>query len=1171
MKKLNYIFAALAVILMSACQEELPFEGAGVESGLPAGFTIEMGVPAKETVDIKGVNDFESSIGDLLIFLYGEQNYVIHLTSDNLVVASSTVETGYKTYTLNLGTDDEGNAVTTITTDANDNEILSGVYSCYAIANPNSPFCGLEIEKLKGYTKGELEAAMANNANFVTSVFGTELLPMSSELQSITLYPDPTETTGETGTNTISLTLTRLTSHIEFNFVNGQPEDGENPKFTPHSYSIYNIPKQANLISKNSNVLTSATSPLPLAKGAEGLTEDQLKDEGYYAYIEDIDIAGSTIEFLMLENERKNPSGLTAYTQREKWDVGESESEDGKKIYLNAGATAKEKTFTNAPAGSTYIVVKGEYSGKTYFGDISYTIHLGDFGNSTEGYNYNDFSVKRNQHHVYTVRVNGTKSVTTDEEGGGQNPGAEGTLTQNEGQQFVLDAHYETVLLSFPLSACTEGMQMLVDTPYNPMEVYKFADNNYTTSDYDWVHFVAPTSTTALPKFPGNTSSERTDLPGLAAELENANKNNLTTAPSGSHYLLAKVDGVTTVYVAAFVNEYFYDDKEWNTFVNKPNRVLMLNPAPDVSKDGNSLANNSYIFSIVQRSIKTVYRTADPSLNAFGIETWNETGRMSLTSSGALGETENFGLTGLTLNDGWLNTNAIWDKQNVTWPNLGYLKPVTDNTKDAHVFYESGIGIDGTSTGIYAYNACTTRNRDENGNGSIDDNEIKWYLPATYQYLNLWLGVDYLTEDTQLIDPSTISGMSSTDNEIVNFYSSSSFENRLYYPVEGASYGKLPDANNISATNKDQYYYQGVRCVRSLGTYNAETAVMATKDGNIINVTGASAMTLRPTVMSGSYTSKHNERDAAGNNNLCTSFEVGVGDLGALITAKTPSSSSDTETQSITWITDEYVETYTGDREGSYPYTYTYTITFNGISGATYNFGNNTATETSSGVYTVDITFTTTNGSAGKDYTQEVVITASKDSDSHTFTASLTYRRDRIEDNSYKYYAKVVFSDATSGGSSSGSSKIQTGYVGSDGSYVTEYTVDQINATPDYCTLYYYEYADGSDKGEWRIPNQREMQLMIQEEFLTNAKNNNDGTGIFYASRTYPTLSIEHENVAYPYVYTGSGFTQNPSNQRTFRVRCVRDALTVTGGSGGGTSTDETDKEDGGGGPGEDL
>ena len=36
--------------------------------------------------------------------------------------------------------------------------------------------------------------------------------------------------------------------------------------------------------------------------------------------------------------------------------------------------------------------------------------------------------------------------------------------------------------------------------------------------------------------------------------------------------------------------------------------------------------------------------------------------------------------------------------------------------------------------------ACLQRNRDNNGNGMIDEDEIKWYLPSYNQMLNTYIG-----------------------------------------------------------------------------------------------------------------------------------------------------------------------------------------------------------------------------------------------------------------------------------------------------------------------------------------------------------------------------------------------------------------------------------------------
>ncbi|MCQ5300080.1 hypothetical protein NE644_22010, partial [Blautia wexlerae] len=45
---------------------------------------------------------------------------------------------------------------------------------------------------------------------------------------------------------------------------------------------------------------------------------------------------------------------------------------------------------------------------------------------------------------------------------------------------------------------------------------------------------------------------------------------------------------------------------------------------------------------------------------------------------------------------------------------------------------------------VAAIAECLSRNRDENGNGKIDLDELKWYLPATDQLASMFLGAKSL-------------------------------------------------------------------------------------------------------------------------------------------------------------------------------------------------------------------------------------------------------------------------------------------------------------------------------------------------------------------------------------------------------------------------------------------
>ena len=58
----------------------------------------------------------------------------------------------------------------------------------------------------------------------------------------------------------------------------------------------------------------------------------------------------------------------------------------------------------------------------------------------------------------------------------------------------------------------------------------------------------------------------------------------------------------------------------------------------------------------------------------------------------------------------------------------------------------------------FSARACYDRNRDENGNGIIDEEEFKWYLPASNQLLGLCAaalpGLGGGTSTTEFITPS---------------------------------------------------------------------------------------------------------------------------------------------------------------------------------------------------------------------------------------------------------------------------------------------------------------------------------------------------------------------------------------------------------------------------------
>lgn len=845
MRKAFYISALICASLLAGCRKEN--FGTAVEPGLPASLDVVVNLGSGSNVAMtRGIYDYESEISELMLIMFSAEGrkMVIDLTGNLKAGPAGGTYGAARTYTLSAP----------VKYDCYGKLILSGTYEVYAIANWSSPFCGLTKDALLSLDKEDLADAVASNKKLAIGVTGDQKFPMTGYAKGQNVYPDSEASANATK---IEVDLKRLISHIELNFRNGNGEENpENPQFVPHSYSIYNLPKDSWLMSRGDE------------------EEKNLKSNCAYGNVEKIEVTGSgEIEFFMLENVKKKADASCAtYNDRDKWNVGSStegtasaeDNADGG-VSSAKGTAPGDKTWTYAPEGSTFIVVSGEYTGKSYIGNVSYTIHLGNFSGtnltaSTSG--YDNFTVNRNEYQKYTITVNGVNNivgeVTVGETTGVERqPGAEGVLTDmTKSSNFVLDGHYENVILAFALPASTSTPQIIVKTPYNQMKPYSLG-GNLEGVDYKWVKFGKPAGTATLAAYPG--ADKVLDIKGLSEKL-GAYKGGT------SEYFI--VDN-GTVYVQAYVDEYFYDTNpvtgaaaSWPEFVNQENRVLIFNPSSATSADGNTTLYPDYSFQISQRSIRTTYNT-DASIEAFGIETWNETGR---TAFGTAAST-----SGLDNSFGWKN-NKILLSGNAegtnagSWPapakTLGYTTSVTSNDKSAHVWFTEGNGV------LEGYYACMSRNRDENNNGKIEDAELKWYLPAINQYLLLWCGENYLYGDTRLVDPADIPKITDATeygNGKYNLFTSSTVNE--YWAVEGVSYGEGENSN-------------GLRCIRNLKTHNAVTARLSDTTANTIRVVGA--RTLRQQVMTGEYPA-HRDRDEE--NTLFGAFKVASSALGATYTA----------------------------------------------------------------------------------------------------------------------------------------------------------------------------------------------------------------------------------------------------------------------------------------------
>lgn len=427
-----------------------------------------------------------------------------------------------------------------------------------------------------------------------------------------------------------------------------------------------------------------------------------------------------------------------------------------------------KKTFVYAPANATYVVIHGKYQGGDYAGDLSYTVHLGDFS-----HNMSDFSVAANSNYEYTLTIKGVNNFIAESQKKGDDPGSEGVVIFKGTDILEVDCHYEARVMKFSMSelnqiinvdnygyilkiqtAFCETISMIVDGEGRIYDAAEFKTHSNPTvlttvgtdgmpvdaskilvsgnADFDWVRFVKNTgyySSDYTPsQRPGCKVSSSHAISDVCAYPGRANTQTIfqflrDLYKAGKEQTTSYFNATgSSVYVTCFVDENYYPKKNWTEYVNKsePRRMYFANEL-FVSADGqSSFARAKYVVS--QKSIWTFYEL-DPTLKPFGLESVSEEKAQ-----------------GVDVVKGTNSLNVPWD---------GRASAISNNKNKG--FYANSTKSTGKQD-IYtgAYKACMSRNRDEDGDGTIDENEIKWYLASVDQYKGMWAGEEAFDTDARL-------------------------------------------------------------------------------------------------------------------------------------------------------------------------------------------------------------------------------------------------------------------------------------------------------------------------------------------------------------------------------------------------------------------------------------
>lgn len=597
------------------------------------------------------------------------------------------------------------------------------------------------------------------------------------------------------------------------------------------------------------------------------------------AYIEDGASAGAyTFDFYQMENKHEGHDGVTAYSDREKelktpTDAGDAAGTNTG-IYVslcpdgnwnvNNTATCVEIRCHVSPANIQNLPENPTRSEST-FGYAVFTVHLGYCEGSGEEEKARDFKCRRNTDYTYNVHIAGVNSIYVEAHNNSLSqetvPGMEGTVTRITGGSYELDAHYGVfnVCLSNAERAGLDteignGFGFIIHA-YEDGALHDINEENYTEFSpeyYNWVEFIPTTGQDVLAAYDPENVIKITQM------------NDVKNYPHSKGD--TKVSDTSDKWYTVHVNENVYEASadetagRWKKYVNQPSRYCWIKVNRSISPDRESLyVVSKYAFS--QKSIQTYYTTnISGNIGALGVEHRNESRGLNLRAVSGYVHSETNGRNNYY---NYVRWNGLidyqWDKvldatqvqtigevnaQGVHYP--AYTLPSkSDNvltvprlrttvTKE-EVEKNAGMTSIGFSTDyepqpgglnkvgdlqqfMEAANACTNRNRDNNGDGKIDPEEVRWYIPTMGKYLRVILGRNSLT--TPLMD---YAGMGE----------------KLYYPTgkpekQHADKGKNTRFKAYSSDRKVLWAMEGlsvsdfgqdwttgfweVRCVRNLGT-----------------------------------------------------------------------------------------------------------------------------------------------------------------------------------------------------------------------------------------------------------------------------------------------------------------------------------------------------------------
>ena len=662
--------------------------------------------------------------------------------------------------------------------------------------------------------------------------------------------------------------LRRLVAYVRFHLA-----AAENLTLEPVSWQVVNLPAASYLQERMDCNDTTPPQYTPNAADMEmanlpenygGATYSRSPVFGAAAFVREPQGSDSSysFDFYQYENKHRGLAGVSSYADREREHKLPDRRNSGwyASLVRSAGETVPAEPSHDVALmnnNATYVVIKCRVA---YYvdaanvrvpaatagavrraGEATYVIHLGFCEHKSSGAptaeTARDFNCRRNTRYTYNVTVNGLDDIRVEAVGGNGDvaAGASGDVTDMITERIELDSHYgvfnirltdeqrrnfvwrirapfgdgavDMVGGSGNRAVFTTGNAGIVDVTdeSNRNRYEALPDNQF----YTWLQFRPAASETSLapypgdPRYGGRAAASAAGDPGVWY-IEQLRDPDRFPNPSGSEWY--------TVFVDEYLYEREYDASAagftggkadyalWRNFVNKENRQAWIAPGRmNVSDDGESTYSNS-VYLITQKSIQTYY--ADEAPEAIGIEHENES-RNGTSFAWVDYNNKVYATDGRTNLYNFVRTNTARNQWNKILMTDG------SGANTPRVYAGKTYALPNHPDEYMT--ACMARNRDLNGDNVIDENEIRWYLPAAATYTQIVLGALSLPSPlfrfTDYSPDEITAGVGALDSH----YAGS--DNRMLWGEELAAMSEL-NPTNWSPT---PVYAGALRCIRKLG------------------------------------------------------------------------------------------------------------------------------------------------------------------------------------------------------------------------------------------------------------------------------------------------------------------------------------------------------------------